>query len=53
MDEIGQQEAAELAMQFMQRVQLQGQEVPAFNAAMTWLSNMAAPVSERAVSGDL
>lgn len=33
-------ETADLAMQFLQRVQLQGQEVPAFNAVMGWLDKV-------------
>lgn len=35
------QQAAQVAIQFMARVQLQGQEVPAFNAVMTWLATKA------------
>lgn len=35
-------ELAKLAMQFLIRVNLQGQEVPAFNAVMTRLNELAA-----------
>lgn len=38
--EVDSKQAAEFAVQFMQRVQLTGQEVPAFNAAMLWLESV-------------
>lgn len=33
------QELANMTMQFMNRVQLSGQEVPAFTATMNWLDS--------------
>lgn len=39
-------ELAQAALQFMQRVQLQGQEVPAFNAVCHALLNIAQKPAE-------
>lgn len=37
------QELAGYALQFMARVQLSGQEVPAFNHVMGWLERLGKP----------
>lgn len=35
---------AQLTYQFMQRVQLQGNEVPTFNQVVNWLASKAQPL---------
>lgn len=39
-------EIAEIAMQFMGRVSLQGNEVPAFNGVMKWLHDKTQPTGD-------
>jgi hypothetical protein len=40
---VNDQQAAQLALQFLQRVQLQGNEAEAFLAVKFWLQQKAAP----------
>ena len=42
-----QQELATFAGQFLERVQLQGAEVPAFTAVMNWLQGISTATEER------